>query len=341
MKIQENISLKPFNQFGVDVQPKYFAQPKTVGEVQDLVGKKEFKNKLILGGGNNILFIGDFDGLVIKPEIKGKKIIEEKEDEVLVKVGAGENWDKLVRWAVDNSWGGIENLVEIPAAVGGAVSQNIGAYGQEVSDRVEKVEAVNLKTGDKKIFDKKDCLFKYRSSVFKEDLKNKFLITFVWFKLTPVSAGYELNYEYESLKQELKKQANPPYSLKQVMEAVAAQRQKNLPDIKKYGTCGCFFTNPVVTREKFEELKKKMPDLVSYPSGKGDDWLKIPAGKLIDELGWKGRWQDNVGVSAKHALCIVTRRQASGQEIINIAEKIRQDVLDQFGVELDFEVNIV
>lgn len=342
MKIKRNVSLKTYNQFGVNVQAKYFAAPGSIQEVQELITDPKYKNekKLILGGGNNILFINDFDGLVIKPKITGKKVIKQTAEHVWIKVGAGENWDELVRWVVDQGWGGIENLVMIPGTVGGAVSQGIGAYGQEAADCVQKVEAVDLKTGEVKYFSKEDCQFGYHTSVFKEKYKNKFLITNVWFRLTPASAGYELNYDYASLKKELEG-VEEPYSLKDVMEAVVRQRGKNLPDLDSYGTCGCFFTNPVVKKKKFEELKQRIADLASYPSGKSEDWLKIPAGKLVDELGWRGHWEDTVGVSEKHALCIVTRRQASGQEILDLAKKIRQDVLDNYGVELGFEVNVV
>jgi len=342
MKIRENISLKPYNQFGVDIQVKYFAQPETVKEVQELVNDSKFKNekRLILGGGNNILFVDDFGGLIIKPEIKGTEVIEEDDKHVFLKVGAGQDWDELVQWTVGQELGGIENLVKIPGTVGGAVSQNIGAYGQEVSDCVERVEAVNLETGEIRNFYKGECKFGYHTSIFKKKLKNKFLITHVWFKLNLVSAGYKLNYDYASLKRELEDEEKP-YSIEKVMGAVIRQRGKNLPDLDNYGTCGCFFTNPVVKKEKFKELKQKMPDLVSYPTGRGESLVKIPAGKLIDELGWKGHWEDTVGVSEKHALCVVTRRQASGREILDLAKKLKEDVWNSYGVELEFEVNVV
>ncbi len=343
MRIKKNISLKPYNQFGIEVFTKYLVAPKTAAEVKEIIAKPDLKDekKIILGGGNNVLFVEDFDGLVIKPEIMGREVVNEDEHKVVFKVGAGEGWNKLVRWTVEQGWGGIENLVEIPAVVGGAVSQNVGAYGQEVADVVEKVETINLDTGQKKVFSNQECQFEYRSSVFKEKLKNKYLITYVWFKLTPVSAGYAMNYEYQSLKRELRSQFNQPYSLKQVMEMVAAQRLKNLPDIHRYGTCGCFFTNPVVKKEKYNFLKQKIPDLASYPCQRGRQWLKIPAAKLVDELGWRGKWEDNVGVSKKHALCIVTNRQATGREILDLANKIRKDVAGNYGVELEFEVNVL
>ncbi len=342
MKIKHNFSLKKHNQFGVDANAEYFGQPETVEDVLDLVNDSELKeeNKIILGGGNNILFVDDFDGLVIKSEIKGREVVEKDDKKVVLKVGAGEDWDELVRWTVDQGWGGMENLVMIPGTVGGAVSQGIGAYGQESADTVIKVEAVDIETGEIKYFSKEESEFGYHTSVFKEKFKNKFLITNVWFKLIPVSGDYNLNYDYDSLKKELEKQEKP-YQLEDLMKAVISQRGKNLPDLDSYGTCGCFFTNPVVKKEKFLELKEKMPDLVSYPTGKGDGWVKIPAGKLIDELGWKGRWEGTVGVSEKHALCIVTRRQATGREILKLAEKIRRDVSVNYGVELEFEVNVV
>ncbi len=343
MKIEKNISLRPYNQFGVEVFAKYLAAPKTVEEIREIINKPKFKSekKIILGGGSNILFVNNFDGLVIKPEIKGREVIEKKDNRVLIKVGAGEDWDEIVRWTVEQGWGGMEKLVGIPGTVGGAVSQNIGAYGQEIADVIEKAAAINLDTGRKKIFSNKDCRYNYRSSVFKKELKNKFLITDAYFKLTPVEAGYELSGDYASLKKELARASKPPYSLQQVMEAVAVQRRRNLPDIDRWGTCGCFFTNPVVEKNNYRQLKEKLPDLASYPSDKGREMVKIPAGRLIDELGWKGKWQENVGVSVKHALCIVTKRQASGEEILSLAEKIRRDVFNNYGVELDFEVNIV
>lgn len=343
MKINKNLSLKPYNQFGVDVSAKYFTAPENAEEVKEIITNPDLKReqKIILGGGNNVLFVDDYDGLVIKPEITGREVIDQDDQKVLLKVGAGEDWDKLVRWTVDQGWGGMENLVEIPAVVGGAVSQNIGAYGQEVADVVEKIETINLDTGQEKVFTKKDCQFEYRSSVFKDELKNKFLITYVYLKLIPEDAGYEMNYDYASLKKELEKQAEPPFNLKQIMEAVASQRANNLPNINHYGSCGCFFTNPVVKNEKFEQLKEELPDLVSYPCDKGDNWVKIPAGKLVDECGWKGHWEENVGVSEKHALCLVTEHQASGKEILDLANKIREDVAENYGVDLEFEVNVL
>jgi len=359
MKVVKNASLKKFNQFGVDVKAKFLVQVDTIEDLTDVVKFPQFKNekKFVLGGGNNTLFVNDFDGVVILIRIMGKKVVKQNNDYVWLQVGAGEDWNQLVGYCVEQNWGGIENLVMIPGTVGGAVAQNIGAYGQNIMDVFERLVAVDLQTGELVDFNYRDCQFEYRNSAFKQGrLAGKYVIASVIFKLKKSLQKFELSYHerkgrYASLVQELERIANPPYTLKDVMKAVISARSQRLPDIAKYGSCGCFFENPVVSQEKYQKLKSQIPDLQAYPADKRlvycstdlakAEKVKIPAARLIDELGFKGQWQGQVGIYKNHALCIVTKRQASGREILNFAKKIQDKVKKEYGVNLSFEVNIV
>jgi len=358
MKITRKVSLKQYNQFGVDVVAKFLVQVDDVDDLIDVTKYPQFKNekKLVLGGGNNILFVDDFDGVVILNRIMGKEVIKEDGQYVWLKIGAGEDWDKLVRYCVGQNWGGIENLVMIPGTVGGAVAQNIAAYGQNIMDVFERLIAVSLQTGELKDFNYGDCHFGYRDSAFKRGkLKNQYAIASVIFKLEKAPKEFELSYHerkgrYASIVQELEKVANEPYSLKDVMKAVIFARGQRLPDTAEYGSCGCFFENPIVAVEKYQELKVKIPDLQFYPveklsykkeSLKGKEMVKISAARLIDELGFKGKWQGKVGVYDNHALCIVTKRQASGKEILDFAKQIRDKVEEEYSIKLELEVNVV
>jgi len=358
MNIKKHSSLKKCNQFGVDARAKFLVQVDTIEDLVDVVKFPQFKNekKFVLGGGNNTLFVDNFDGLVILNRILGKEIVEEDDNYVWLKIGAGEDWDKLVRYCVDQNWGGIENLVMIPGTVGGAVAQNIAAYGQNIMDVFERLVAVDLKNGELVDFDYGDCQFEYRNSVFKRGkLKDKYVIASVILKLEKAPSEFELSYHerkgrYASLVQELEKVANEPYTLKDVMKAVISARGQRMPDTAKYGSCGCFFENPIVSVERHQELKSKIPDLQFYPteklsykqeSLKGKDMVKIPAARLVDELGFKGKWQGPVGIHDNHAACIVTKRRASGKEILDFAKQIQTKVEEEYGIKLQFEVNIV
>ena len=358
MKIKENASLNKYNTFNIDVKAKYLVELESKEECLDVLDKYKDEKILILGGGSNILFVNDWNGIVLRPVFKGINIIEETENTVLLEVAAGEEWDSFVRWCVEHDYAGVENMVLIPGSVGGAVSQNIAAYGQNITDTLTSITAIELSTKKEITLKPEECGYEYRRSNFKNIWKNKYLITSATFELKKNNKEFELSYHeragrYGSLKEELDAFAKEPYSIQDVMEAIIRQRNKRLPKVEDLGTCGSFFENPVVTVEKYNELAKKMEDLQSYPVEnlsynvntkdqlEGHEYVKIPAGRLLDELGWKGKWDGNVGVFEKHALCVVTNKKATGEEVISFIEKMKDDVKKNYGVELVTEVNII
>lgn len=358
MKVEKNISLKDYNTFKIDIKAKYFVELDCKENCLNIIDEYNDEKILILGGGSNILFINDWNGIVIKPVFKGIKVVGETEDDVELEISSGEGWDEFVRGCVKNDYAGIENMVLIPGTVGGAVSQNIAAYGQNITDTLTGISVIDLETKKEIILKPKECGYEYRRSNFKNIWKNKYLITSAVFKLRKNNKEFELSYHeragrYGSLLEELQSFAKEPYSIHDVMEAIIRQRNKRLPHIDDWGTCGSFFENPVVTLRQYNELAKKITDLQSYPvenlsynvntkdeEGK-QEYVKIPAGRLLDELGWKGKWEGNVGVYDKHALCVVTNMKATGEEILTFIEKMRSDVKQNYGVELVTEVNII
>ena len=358
MKVEEQKSLKDYNQYGVEVTAKYFVEIFSKEELKEVLQSKYAKEEiLIIGEGNNILFTKDFDGLVIKPNIKGRDIIEEYEEYVLVQVGSGENWDNFVKWAVKHNYQGVENMILIPSSIGGAVSQNIAAYGQNIMDVVTRVYATEIQSCKEKEFRHKDCAFKYRESIFKKRFKNKYVITSAIFKLNKIFKELETSYHerkarYGSLQDELKTFAKEPYTIQDVMHAVINQRKKKLPSIKEYGTCGSVFANPTISKEKYIALSQQITELQSYPVDKlqytikewdkiENNFVKIPAGRIIDELGWRGKWERNVGVYDKHALCVVTNRNAKGKDIYTFLENIKSNVKKKYNINLEYEINII
>lgn len=347
MNIKKNTSLKDYNTFKVDVKAKYLAIPQTIEEIKEVLEKFKDENLIILGGGSNTLFTKDWDGLVLIPKLKGINVVKEDEKYVYVQASAGEIWDEFVRWCVKNDYAGIENMVMIPGTVGGGVSQNIGAYGQEISKVVEKINILDIKTFEEKVIKPEECGYGYRKSNFKNIWQNKYLITSTIFKLTKHTKEFELSYHeragrYGSLKEELDSFAKEPYSIQEVMEAIIRQRGKRLPSVEEYGTAGSFFANPIVTVEKFNKLSKIIEELQSYPAeGYSEEYLKIPAGRLLDELGWKGKKIGNVATFERHALCVVTNMKATGKEILDYIQAMKKSVMDEYGVELISEVNIV
>jgi len=312
MEIFHNKSLKKLNQYGVDVNAKYFVTLNSLEDLEELKDSKllDEENILILGDGNNILFRDDFDGLIIKPQFKGKEIVKEDDKNVWIKIYSGEDWEDFVEWAVEHEYQGIENMTMIPSSIGGAVSQNIAAYGQNIMDVVESLEAFDVKEKRFKTFTNEECEYKYRQSVFKSRHKNRFIITYAIFKLNKVAEELETSYHerasrYGSLEEELQKFANEPYSIKDVMIAVKNIRTRKLPSIDEYGTCGSTFANPIVTKDKYFDLASKIPELQSYPVDKlqytrkdwykiDEEYVKIPAGRILDHLGWKGKWEGNI-----------------------------------------------
>jgi UDP-N-acetylmuramate dehydrogenase len=359
MKISHNKSLKDLNQYGVDVQASHFIELESLEDIEELKNSELLKedNILILGDGNNILFRDDYDGLVIKPEFKGKEIVKEDDEHIWVKIYSGESWEEFVEWTVENDYQGVENMTMIPSSIGGAVSQNIAAYGQNIMDVVESLYAFDLKEKKYTSFTNKDCEYGYRSSAFKTKYKNRFIIIYAIFKLNKVVEELETSYHerasrYGSIEEELKEIGKEPYTIKDVMKAVQNIRTRKLPPIEEYGTCGSVFANPIVTKERYFELAEQIPELQSYPVNKLDysrkDWfdideeyVKIPAGRIIDHLEWRGKWEGDVGVYDRHALCVVTNRKASGEELFDFLEKIRKNVKEEYDIELEYEINII
>lgn len=343
--VKKDFSIKNFNTFCVDVKAKYFAEVDSLEELKWVLNEMKKEKIFILGGGSNTLFVNDWDGIVLKINFKGMKKREENDKEVYVECFAGEVWDDFVKWCVERNYAGVENMVDIPGTVGGGISQNIGAYGQEIKDVLDEITVFDIKENSEKKLKPEDCNFEYRFSNFKGEWKDRYIIVKGVFKLKKESKDLNLSYteragRYGSLLEELESFAKEPYSLKDVMEAVQRQRKKRLPSVEDWGTCGSFFKNPIVKLEKFNQLSKKISDLQSYPTEKSG-YVKIPAGRLLDALGWKGCWDCNVGVFEKHALCVVTNKKAKGKDVLSFVEKLKKSVKENYGVELEEEVNIV
>ncbi len=337
MQIKTHFSLKDLNTFGIDVRAKEFVVVKAHQDLFDLILKRDIAKEkfLMLGGGSNILFTKDFEGLLIKNEIGGIEIMKEDAQQVLVRVGAGMIWHELVLYCIERGWGGLENLSLIPGTIGASPIQNIGAYGVEVKDLIDEVEGIDLVQKNTRKIKSQDCAFEYRSSIFKTDLKNKFLITAVVFKLTKQHC---LHIEYGAIKDELSKMKVVYPTIKAVSNAVISIRQSKLPDPNIIGNAGSFFKNPVVSAKKLHDLKSIYLGIVSFTFGND---FKLAAGWLIEQAGWKGHREGNVGCHEKQALVIVNHGNATGLEILQLAQKIQQSVYSKFGVELEMEVNVI
>jgi len=336
--LTKNTSLQPYNTFGIAAEAKYFSIFNTVEELKKVLAQNPNLPLLVLGGGSNILLRSQkVDALVLLNKIEGKQIVEENEDSIYVKVGAGENWHEFVLYAIERNWGGIENLSLIPGSVGASPMQNIGAYGVEIKDVFHELEAFEIETGQVKKFSHQECNFGYRESVFKRDLKNKFIITSVTFKLT--KKNHVINTNYGVIEQELEKMRIKSPTIKDVSNAVISIRQSKLPDPKKIGNAGSFFKNPVIPVAQYNELVKKYPEIPHYKIN--DEFVKVPAGWLIDQAGWKGKTFGHYGVHKKQALVLVNYKGAEGNEIFDLSESILQDVKKRYGIELEREVNIV
>ena len=338
MNIIENYPLLKLNTFGVDVKAKYFVSINTINELIEVTKTNVFKDLelLILGGGSNILFTKDFDGLVILNNIKGKEIIDQNQQSIFLKIGAGENWHELVMYCVDNGWGGIENLSLIPGNTGTAPMQNIGAYGVEIKETFIELEALEISSGKIVKFNNSDCEFGYRESVFKNKMKNQYIILNITLELkkNPV-----LNINYGDVKAILESQNIKNPDIKEVSNAIISIRQSKLPDPKKIGNSGSFFKNPIVSLNLLELIKKKYPNVVNYEINENE--FKIAAGWLIERAGWKGKKFNNYGIHEKQALVLVNYGLANGMEIFELSEKIILDIKDKFGITLEREVNII
>lgn len=338
MEIKSDFSLKKYNTFGIDVKAKGYTQFKNESELLEILDNEEYKNlpKLVLGGGSNILFTKDFDGLVMHNQIKGIEIIGQNDTSVYLKAGAGELWHDLVLFTVARGFGGLENLSLIPGCVGAAPVQNIGAYGVEIKDCMESLEAIHIATGDKAVFTNQDCLFGYRDSIFKQHFKGKFVITNVFFKL---EKNPHLNISYGAITDTLKEMNVFKPTVKDVSDAVIHIRKSKLPDPYVIGNAGSFFKNPEIPEEQFANLKVQYPTIPSFPCEPGK--VKVPAGWLNEQCGWKGKVIGNAGVHKNQALVLINCGKATGEEIKNLSLEIKKSVIEKFGIELETEVNIL
>jgi UDP-N-acetylmuramate dehydrogenase len=365
MKIFSHHPLKTYNTFGIEVFAQEFSEAGTDEELKQLISYVRTKSRpmIILGGGSNTLFTGDISGMVIKVNTYGKEILKEDDEEIQLRVASGEDWDSLVEYCVDRGWGGLENLSGIPGQVGSGPIQNIGAYGAELKDHFESLEAINLCTGETIHYDKDRCQFGYRDSIFKRALKGRIVITQVVFRLRKKPL---LNLTYQALKQKLEHLPEQEVTIRKVREAVLQIRSSKLPDPKVIGNAGSFFKNPVIGYTLFKQLKERFPGIVynevplvqssSVPDSSfripdhqiiTDDYrlpaagYKLAAGWLIEQCGWKGYREGDAGVHKDQALVIVNYGKATGREILDLAGKIQLSVKEKFGIDLEREVNVV
>ena len=336
LSIRENISLLPYNTFGVEARARTMAFPGSAEEIKELldIDRPEWKPKFVLGGGSNVLFTRNYDGLIIHPLITGIGITKETNGCVWVRVGCGENWDGFVAWCVANDLGGLENLSNIPGNVGASPVQNIGAYGVEARDSIDHVELMMLANQKKRSLPARLCRFNYRDSIFKNELKDQCLITHVTFRLTrdPVFKTH-----YPDLEKELDNY--PETTIHTIREAIINIRRKKLPDPSETGNAGSFFKNPVISSQLARTLKSSYPPMPVYDCG--ENKAKLSAAWLIEQSHWKGKRQGNVGTYKKQPLVIVNYGSATGTEIIDFARKIQRAVQNRFGILLETEVNIL
>ncbi|MFK7951984.1 MAG: UDP-N-acetylmuramate dehydrogenase [Ekhidna sp.] len=338
MIVQQNASLKPYNTFGLDENAGYLAIVDSVGDLDEIYQSSRFRSqkKMILGGGSNVLFTRGFTGIVAKNEIRGISIHKETNEDVLVSAGGGESWHQFVLWSVDKGFGGVENLSLIPGTVGAAPMQNIGAYGVELKEVFHSLEAYEIATGKTVTFFKEDCRFGYRSSIFKGELKDKFVITKVFFSLNKKPI---FNLSYGNLKQTLEEMRVDELTLKNVSQAVINIRQSKLPDPLELGNAGSFFKNPIIEKLHFEALKAQFPNIGCYPID--NDSVKVPAGWLIEHAGWKGYRNGDIGVHDMQALVLVNHGKGRGKDIFKLSNEIINSVQSKYGIDLEREVNVV
>jgi UDP-N-acetylmuramate dehydrogenase len=334
--IVENSSLRPYNTFAIEATARWMSAFTSTDELAELTDGTRARRLLVLGGGSNILLTGNFDGLVLRNQIKGIQLLHEDEEHVYVRAGAGENWDQFVRHCIGRDWAGVENLSLIPGNVGAAPMQNIGAYGVELQDVFHELEAWSLAERRIRTFTLSDCAFGYRDSVFKGRLKGQFIIVSVVLRLRkrPV-----FHVSYGAIREELEQMGVKELSIRAVSEAVIRIRRSKLPDPAEIGNAGSFFKNPTITAETFARLQQRFPRIVGYTTVSGD--VKLAAGWLIEQCGWKGYRRGDAGVHARQALVLVNYGNAAGREIYTLSEEILRSVKDKFGVELEREVNIM
>jgi UDP-N-acetylmuramate dehydrogenase len=336
MQIHEAFSLLPYNTFRIDVKARYFSTFTNTDELAEVVAADSRLPTFILGGGSNILFTKDYDGLVLKNEIKGIEVQHEDAGHVYVKAGAGENWHQFVLYCIQHNWAGVENLSLIPGNIGAAPIQNIGAYGVELDNIFLSLEAYHLQEKKVHTFTAVDCEFGYRDSVFKNRYKDQFAILSVTFRFRKKPI---FHVSYGAITEELEKMGVTELTIKAVSQAVINIRNSKLPDPEKIANSGSFFKNPEVSAARYEELKLKFPGIIAYPLPNGT--VKLAAGWMIEQCGWKGYRKGNAGCHAMQALVLVNYGNATGKEIYDLSEEILQSVNEKFGVILEREVNII
>ena len=336
MQIKHNISLKPYNTFGIDVKAKHFVTINHLEDLKTVYASSEFPDKFILGGGSNMLLTKNIDALVIHLNLKGKTIVFKTENQVLIKAEAGENWHQFVLWTLEQDFGGLENMSLIPGNVGTAPIQNIGAYGVELKDVFESCEVLNLQTLEVETLSNEDCQFGYRNSIFKNEAKGKYIILNVTFKLTTKNHNLHTNYGAITSQLEALKVKNP--TIQEVSKAVIAIRQSKLPDPKEIGNSGSFFKNPIISVAQFKDIQNNFPDVPHYIVSETE--IKVPAGWLIETAGFKGKTFGNYGVHKKQALVLVNYGCATGKQILELSTLIQKTIYRIFNIFIEAEVNI-
>lgn len=337
MEIQNNFSLKNYNTFGIEAKAKQFVAAHNITELKSILKEYQSQPKFILGGGSNMLLTKDLDALVIHIDLKGKKIVREDDDFIWIECQAGENWHEFVLWTIDQNYGGLENMSLIPGNVGTTPVQNIGAYGTEIKDTFVSCDAMAIENQETKTFTKDECHFGYRESIFKNVAKDQYVITSVVFKLT--KRNHKINISYGDISSELAKKDILNPSLKDISNAVIAIRQSKLPDPKELGNSGSFFKNPIILKSDFEKIQKRFPEMKYFDISETE--VKVPAGWLIEQAGFKGKRFGDAGIHKNQALVLVNYGHATGQEILNISKDIQKTILETFGISIEAEVNII
>ena len=336
-KIHTNFSLKNFNTFGIEAKARQFVAVASVAELTSVLKQHQDDKKFILGGGSNMLLTQDIDALVIHIDLKGKKVIQENEDYVWVECQAGENWHEFVLWTLDQNYGGLENMSLIPGNVGTTPVQNIGAYGAEIKDTMTSCEAIKIDTFETKTFSNADCHFGYRESIFKQDVKDQYIITSVVFQLT--KRNHKINTAYGDIQSELAKNGIENPTIQDVSAAVIAIRKSKLPDPKELGNSGSFFKNPILLKSDFEKIHVQFPNMKYYDVSETE--VKVPAGWLIEQAGFKGKRFGDAGIHKNQALVLVNYGNATGQEILAVSKDIQKTIYEKFGIQIEAEVNVI
>ncbi|HKO76290.1 MAG TPA: UDP-N-acetylmuramate dehydrogenase [Flavobacterium sp.] len=337
MEILNNFSLKNYNTFGIEAKAEQFVAVHSVSELKSILEQNKNKKKFVLGGGSNMLLTKNIEALVIHIDLKGKKILKEDADFVWVESQSGENWHQFVLWAIDQNFGGLENMSLIPGNVGTTPVQNIGAYGAEIKDFFVSCEAINIENQEIRTFTKEECNFGYRESIFKHEVKDQYIITSVVFKLT--KQNHKINTSYGDITAELAKNNITTPGLKDVSNAVIAIRKSKLPDPAELGNSGSFFKNPILLKSDFEKIHQNFPEMRFFDISETE--VKVPAGWLIEQAGLKGKRFGDAGIHKNQALVLVNYGGATGQEILDVSKTVQDTVFNTFGIHIEAEVNII